>query len=103
LTSRVVSGHALPRDLVAIRSTLANLPDLIRIISDFQSQNLNGFKEQIHLCKNEMNLLVNSINDDPPATLQNTGIIRPGYSSELDQIVEASQHARDWINNLEAI
>jgi DNA mismatch repair protein MutS len=103
LISRVVSGHALPRDLVAIRSTLASLPNLIRIISDFQSQNLTGFKEQIHLCKNELNLLVNSINDDPPATLQNTGIIRPGYSSELDQVVEASQHARDWINNLEAI
>lgn len=40
--------------------------------------------------------------DEPPATLQTTGIFRPGYSAELDQIIQASQHARDWIANLEA-
>ena len=48
-------------------------------------------------------LLQSSIADDPPATLQNLGIIRPGYSAELDGVVEASRHAREWINNLEAI
>ena len=44
-----------------------------------------------------------AIDDDPPATLQNTGIIRPGYSQELDSVIEASKHARDWIANLEAV
>ena len=44
-----------------------------------------------------------AIADDPPATLQNTGIIRSGYSAELDGVIEASRHAREWINNLEAI
>lgn len=103
LTSRVISGHALPRDLVAIRSTLECLPELLRIISEFNAKELEGFVNKIHLCKNELSLLTNSIADEPPATLQNTGIIRSGYSAELDQVIEASQHARDWINNLEAI
>jgi DNA mismatch repair protein MutS len=35
--------------------------------------------------------------------LQNIGVIRPGYSSELDNVVEASRHAREWIANLENI
>ena len=50
-----------------------------------------------------ISLLESSIDDDPPATLQNTGIIRSGYSQELDSVIEASKHARDWIANLEAV
>ena len=52
-------------------------------------------------CADELALLQSAIDDDPPATLQNTGIIRPGYSPELDGVIEASRHAREWINNLE--
>jgi DNA mismatch repair protein MutS len=52
-------------------------------------------------CVEELALLQSAIDDDPPATLQNTGIIRPGYSYELDGVIEASRHAREWINNLE--
>ncbi len=52
---------------------------------------------------NELSLLQNAIDDDPPATLQNTGIIRAGYSAELDGVIEASKHARDWIANLESV
>ncbi len=37
----------------------------------------------------------------PP--LQNNGIIKPGFSAELDHIFETSSHARDWIANLETV
>ncbi len=103
LTSRVISGHAIPRDMVSIRSTLQNLPELLQILSNMDSPSLKKLTEKIHVCKQELDLLEISIDEDPPATLQTTGIIRSGYSSELDQIIEASQHARDWINNLEGI
>jgi DNA mismatch repair protein MutS len=33
--------------------------------------------------------------------MQNTGVIRSDYSAELDGVIEASRHAREWINNLE--
>jgi len=54
-------------------------------------------------CLDELALLESAIEDDPPQTLQNIGVIRAGYSSELDSVVEASRHARDWINNLESV
>ncbi len=47
--------------------------------------------------------LKSSIDNEPPATLQNTGIIRSGYSQELDSVIDASKHAHDWIANLEAV
>lgn len=107
LTNRILSGHALPRDLVALRSTLTMLPAVQKVLH----QNLDGqqptepldpaFLPSINNCSEELSLLQSSIDEDPPATLQNTGIIRPGYSSELDGVIEASRHARDWINNLE--
>jgi DNA mismatch repair protein MutS len=104
LVNRVVSGHAQPRDLVAMRETLQRLPAIEEIrgkgIGD-QETSAPSPLSPINPCSDEFVLLQQSINDDPPATLQNTGIIRPGYSAELDGVIEASRHAREWINNLE--
>jgi DNA mismatch repair protein MutS len=51
----------------------------------------------------ELSLLEKAIDDDSPSTLQNTGVIRAGYSQELDSVIEASRHAREWIANLETV
>jgi len=48
-------------------------------------------------------LLESALEDDPPQTLGNIGILRKGYSAELDGVLEASRHAREWIANLEAV
>jgi DNA mismatch repair protein MutS len=106
LTNRVLSGHAQPRDLVAMRETLLRLPVVSQVISkkeevDKEKLLTSHFLPSFELCSNELVLLQQSIDDDPPATLQNTGVVRPGYSAELDGVIEASRHAREWINNLE--
>ena len=103
LISRVISGIATPRDLTAIRSTLQNLPDLVNLFEIDRQHPLFSTIDKIHLCDQDRKFLETAISEDPPATLQNTGIIKPAYSGELDQTIAASQHARDWINNLEVI
>jgi len=100
LTNRIISGHALPRDLVSARSSLRGLPALKAVFAD-QPGPLNSILQNFGLCPEQLELLEQAIQEDPPATLQNTGIIRPGYSAELDNVVEASRHAREWISNLE--
>jgi DNA mismatch repair protein MutS len=99
LVNRVITGQAQPRDLVAMRSTLDQLPKIKEVIGEQKSVISN----QWSVCEDELSLLKNAIDEDPPATLQNTGIIRPGYSQELDSVIEASKHARDWIANLEGV
>ncbi len=98
LVNRVLAGLAQPRDLVAMRSTLEQLPDVIASLGkpavDFP---------RIEALSAELDLLQRSIAEDPPATLQNTGVIRDGYSEELDGVIEASRHAREWIANLESV
>ncbi len=102
LTNRVIAGLAQPRDLVAMRNTLEGIPN---VIASFDRR-ANSEEAKLPIpdsLTNELSLLQNAIDDDPPATLQNTGVIRAEYSAELDGVIEASKHARDWIANLEGI
>jgi len=102
LVNRVVGGSAQPRDLVAIRSILSQLPGLRALLSE-DSGPLDSILKHFHLCEEELQLLQAALADEPPATLQNIGVIRPGFSAELDGVVERSRHAREWIANLEAV
>lgn len=102
LVNRVIAGQAQPRDLVGMRSTLASLPKIHSTLSD--RRRADDFQlPKIDLQINELALLQNAIDDNPPATLQNTGVVRSGYSQELDSVIDASKHARDWIANLEGV
>ena len=100
LTNRIIAGHAQPRDLVALRETLGRLPDIRDLVE--KGKEKEGILPPIQAHETELTLLETAVADEPPATTQNTGIIRTGYSSELDGVMDASQHARDWIANLEA-
>jgi len=102
VTQRVVSGNGQPRDLVAIRSTLKQLPDLKNLLPEDQPS-YSELMMKFHLCRRELELLESAMEAEPPATLNKVGIIRSGYSAELDSVVNRSRHARDWIANLEAV
>jgi DNA mismatch repair protein MutS len=108
ITNRLLAGYAQPRDLVALRETLSRLPEVMEAISKkVKGENeellTSHFLPSFDLCLDELNLINAALAEEPPATTQNTGIIRPGYSAELDGVMDASAHARDWIANLEAV
>lgn len=100
--NRASAGIALPRELVALRTFLETLPS-VRKLFLAQPTPLDPLVSKIDPHDEILKLLRSSLNDEPPATLQNTGVIRQGYSEELDQIIEASRHAREWIANLENV
>ncbi|BCY19103.1 DNA mismatch repair protein MutS [Leptolinea sp. HRD-7] len=102
LINRVIAGSAQPRDLTAIRANLRALPVILRILES-PSEAIQTILKDLDPCQSELKLLDEAIADDPPATMQNTGIIRPGYSSELDNIIQSSRDAREWIANLEQV
>ena len=102
LANRIVSGYAQPRDLVALRETLGRIPAIKNLFVD-EIPPLARVLGLLSPCEQELDLLQRAIADSPPATLQNIGVIRVGYSEELDSILDATRHARDWIANLEAV
>ncbi len=101
LVNRVLAGLAQPRDLMAMRDTLSRLPGIVAVFGAGETRNVH--LPTVELMDEEVTLLQCAIDDDSPSTLQNTGVIRSGYSQELDSVMDASQHARDWIANLEAV
>lgn len=104
LTNRLVQGIATPRDVVAIRTSLEMVP---KIVQSFKVQaadlpaTLNLKLETLDACPDLVNLIARAIVPDPPANLNNGGVIAPGFSSELDSIANAAKNAKDWVANLE--
>ena len=114
LTTRLVSGAAQPRDLIGLRATLQRLPGIFQLFTghamdrgaDEQDKSQDALTlalREFDICSDELQLLEVAIAEDPPATLQNTGVIKNGYSAELDGVIERSRHAREWIANLESV
>jgi len=102
LVNRVANLSAQPRDLVALRAILQQLPSIRDVLSN-DALSLQATLEGFFTSPEVLDLLEKAISEEPPATLQNTGVIRKGYSEELDGVIEMSSHAREWISNLEAV
>jgi len=102
LANRIASGSAIPRDLLALRFTLHNIPQLLDLLQG-QVAALESVLSNINPCSDELSLLEVAIAEDPPATLQRSGVIKGGFSNELDGVVESSRYAREWIAGLEKV
>jgi DNA mismatch repair protein MutS len=102
LTSRVVQGIARPRDLLGICQSLETLPEMQDSISLLAGR--IGFCDAVLAldpCRDVVTLVRQAITDDPPAIPSAGGIIRKGFSAELDNVLVASRDAKTWVANLE--
>lgn len=102
IINRIVAEHAIPRDLVALRNSLELLPSILAELKK-KIPILEAAAKTFDTCSREFELLKESIVDEPPATLARTGIIRSGYSAELDEIIQSTKSSRDYIANLEKV
>lgn len=102
IMNRIVTGRAHPRDLLSMRDTLAKFPDIFKMFLGSGKFD-NHYTKDFEICDDVHAILERAIADDSPATLQNIGVFKKGFSVELDQIIDNSQHAREWISNLEKV
>jgi len=100
LVNRLLIGKAYPRDLISLRNSLGRIPHLSHLVGELPA--LNALAERLDPCQESYDLIANAIEDEPPATLNNMGFIRPGLSPELADILHRTKDAREWIANLEA-
>ncbi len=102
LTSRAVQGIARPRDLVGLRQSLETLPEMRGVVASMAggAEFLEGVAD-LDPCQDVTELVRQAIADDPPATLSDGGVIRDGFSTELDNVKAASRDAKAWVADLE--
>ncbi len=103
LINRIVAGAARPRDLVALRENLPRIPEIAILLTRTQNPDLASILDDLDPCEDVGALLNRALTEEPPATMSKMGIIKAGYSQELDDIMEASRSARQWIADLEVV
>ena len=100
VTSRAATGTAHPRDLAGMRDSLALLPRIISLLRE-GGEALAALAEGIDPLSDLAELLAAALEDQPPLSLRDGGLIRPGYSPDLDALRELSRQGKDWIASLE--
>jgi DNA mismatch repair protein MutS len=104
LTSRITLGLATPRELVALRRSLSQLP----VLKNFLTAPPKGGSDLLRHLHDEIDELIDvrerldrAIADEPPALATDPGVIRPGYHAELDELRNLSQHSKQIIAAME--
>src|SRR6202521_2372493 len=104
LTSRITLGLASPRELVALRRSLAQLPVLKNFLTPPPaggSELLRHLHAEIDELTDVRERLERAIADEPPALATEPGMIRAGYHAELDDLRNLSQHSKQIIAAME--
>ena len=102
LTAAIAAGRANARDLIALKTTLGQLPDITEQLSYLDSELLNEIREGISDFDGLYRMIDRSICEEPPHIITEGGIIKSGYSQELDDLKASIADAKQWIAGLEA-
>jgi DNA mismatch repair protein MutS len=97
LTARVSTGRCSPRDLKCLGTTLALLPRLKARLIGRKAALLAELEAGLDLCPDVRALVEAALVDEPPATLQDGGMIRPGFDPRLDELRDLARGGKEWI------
>ncbi|WP_239614343.1 DNA mismatch repair protein MutS [Cohnella mopanensis] len=101
LAGRIAYGTANARDLNALKNSLNRIPSIQALCQSLDTSPLNALADRMDACADIAGAIERAIADEPPVTLKDGGIIRPGYDKKLDELREASQNGKQWIAELE--
>ncbi|NGQ96372.1 DNA mismatch repair protein MutS [Brevibacillus sp. SYP-B805] len=101
LAGRIAYGNANARDLVQLRLSLEAVPDLKKLLLEKGSAVLARLAEGMDECADIAAYIASAIVDDPPVSVREGGLIRPGYDAYLDKLHTASREGKNWIAQLE--
>ncbi|MGA7460128.1 MAG: DNA mismatch repair protein MutS [Candidatus Korobacteraceae bacterium] len=101
LLSRVTLEAANARDLLALAASLAKLPVLRTALSHFTAKRLHSLHEQCDELSDLRDRIVSSLEDEPPLTLADGGVIRSGVDTTLDELRELSRNSKQYIAQIE--
>ena len=102
LAGKVGAGRVAPRELLGLGRSLGELPAIQEVVAGAQSVFLQDLVTEMDLLQDVRELVEMAISPDAPATLQDGGIIREGYSADLDELRATRDGARDFIAGLQS-
>ena len=97
LINRVRAGMVMPRELIALRHSLEIVPAMLRLLRDEPAWLKKGLMPREDLVE----LIAKAIEEQPAANPGDGGVIKRGFSDELDALLSVSHDARTYLANLE--
>ena len=101
LNSRITLGLVNPRELAALRTSLARVPLARGFLANCTSARLAGLREQMDELGDVAERIESTIAENPPAQSTEPGVVRRGFLSELDELRDLGQRGRQFIAAME--
>lgn len=101
ITVRVSLNTAMPTDLISLKKSLRKLPEIKEILSSCSSAMLKDISQSFDTMNDVYELIDKAIKEDAPPILRDGGIIKEGYSEEVDQLRYAMTDGKQWIARIE--
>ena len=102
LAAKIAYGSANGRDLISLKNSSKQLPEIKQLLSNSKSKYLQELYGELDELQDIYKLIEGSIVDEPPVTIKEGDIIKIGYNSEIDTLKKATTEGKNWIINLEA-
>lgn len=102
LASKLTYGRATARDLKSLEQSLRIIPQIRQLLAGLKASLFLVLLENLDDLASIRDLIAEAIADEPPATLNEVGIIKAGYNDELDELRNLAQSGKSYIAALEA-
>ena len=101
ILTRILYGTGGARELRALVQSIEVLPQIKTLLQAAQSKQLSAIWDNIDSLSDVYELLSKAINDTPPFSVREGGMIRDGYDSSVDELRSIQNNAKDYIKSLE--
>ena len=106
LISKVVGGSVNARELTSLKNSLKRLPELKKLIKDIVDKTSDSYFSELYnlldTLEDVYTLIDKSIIEDAGVTIKEGGIIKDGFSTQVDEYRNASTKGQEWLMELEA-
>ncbi|NLZ75057.1 MAG: DNA mismatch repair protein MutS [Erysipelotrichia bacterium] len=98
IVARVAYGSANPKDCIRLKKSLEVAPNIYSILKDSK---IYPEYDNLDLCESIYDLLSRSLNEDVPVYVNDGGVFKDGYNTELDHYREIQRNGQNWLATLE--
>jgi len=99
IAARIGTSRAIPRDFVALEATLRQVPLLRELLGQFKADLALQLAPKCDSMDELANLLASAIEPNCPSHLRDGGVIKKGFSEELDRLRSISKDGQSWLRN----
>ncbi|MCX8010097.1 MAG: DNA mismatch repair protein MutS, partial [Ignavibacteria bacterium] len=102
IISKICTGRANPRDVINLKLSLKKIPRIKDYLRNVSSNTLQKLRDSFISLSYLVDKIESMLNDDPPLNIIDGGVIKEGYSPELDEIRSLSSSGKEWIAQMQA-